>query len=145
MSGFKSRLRTICVLLLMLPGMAATMRAQLVPLLPPLEGEPTEEATPQESKAARMLQADLEAERFEELDQIAQRFRESKARVAGGGWRLRQFYTQLLGDPKSDEAVQQHMANRADRKPPAVDGQPAPGAGDAPANGSDQAEGEAGA
>ena len=44
------------------------------------------------------------------------------------------------------KAVQQHMANRADRKPPAGSGPAPPGAGDAPADGSgDQAEGEAGA
>jgi hydrogenase small subunit len=44
------------------------------------------------------------------------------------------------------KAVQQHMADRADRRPPADDGQPRPGTGDAPADGSgDRTEGEAGA
>lgn len=94
----------------MLPVMAArTVRAQLIPLLPPIVNDSEEEATPQQSRAAKLIQDDLAAERFDELDQIADRFRRDKTRAPGGGWRLRQFYTELLGKPESDEAVKEHM------------------------------------
>jgi hypothetical protein len=97
---------TLGVLLALTPS----LRAQLVPLLPPPDDAASEEATPQQSKAERMLINDLENDRFAALDEIAERFRSSKARARGGGWRLRTFYAQL--DPKqpSDEAMEQHIA-----------------------------------
>jgi hypothetical protein len=104
--------RAVFLGMVMLPAMATRpMRAQLIPLLPPMAGEPSDAATPQESKSAKMARADLAAERFDELDQMAEMLRRTKAREAGGGWRLRRFYfwLQLPAHP-SDEAVKEHIA-----------------------------------
>jgi Domain of unknown function (DUF4034) len=91
---------------------ARTLSAQLIPLLPPIEGESNEEATPQQTKAVQAVQADLIAERFDQLDELADRLRQTKARVTGGGWRLRLFYNSLMlaGNP-SDAAIKEHMTH----------------------------------
>jgi hypothetical protein len=98
------------VLGIVLAGAASGARAQLIPLLPPV-AEPGEEATPQESRSAQLVQAELEAEKFDELDELAGRLRTKKGRNAGGGWKLRAFYTAL--DPKepNDDAVKAHLAH----------------------------------
>jgi hypothetical protein len=105
MAGFRG-----LALGLVLLGAASGARAQLVPLLPPV-AEPGEETTPQESKSVQALQAQLDAEKFDELDQLADRLRTRKGRNAGGGWKLRAFYTAL--DPKQpdDDAVKAHLGH----------------------------------
>jgi hypothetical protein len=100
-----------CLFLGMAVLAARTVRAQLIPLLPPIVSDSEEEATPQQSKAAKLIQDDLAAERFDELDQIADGFRRNKTRARGGGWRLHTFYSELLGKPESDDAVKEHIAH----------------------------------
>jgi hypothetical protein len=96
----------------MLPMMAARMmRAQVIPLLPPIVTESEEAATPQQNRTTQLIQADLAAERFDELDRMADRFRERKTRMAGGGWRLRAFYSAIDVKEPTDEATEEHIAH----------------------------------
>jgi hypothetical protein len=84
--------------------------SQLVPLLPPLAGEPSEEATPQQSSAAQMVQQDLAVGRFDALDQMADRLLRNKARLTGGDWKLDSFYAALNPKEPDDAATEAHLA-----------------------------------
>jgi hypothetical protein len=101
----------VVVGLLVLVMASRSGRAQLIPLLPPPAGESAEESTPQQSKSAQLIQADLVAERFDELDQMADRFRSSKGRMPGGGWKLQVFYQALDQREPNDAATVEHLTH----------------------------------
>lgn len=111
MAGTRLRLAVYLAVAILPIAATRTLQAQLI-TLPSRDGEATaDEAAPVLSKFAQGISDDLNAERFDDLDRMADGFRRSKARVAGGAWRLKQFYTAL--DPKepSDEAMKAHMAH----------------------------------
>jgi len=83
----------------------------LIDLLPHLGTATDEEATPQESQSAREIRGYLVAGQFDELDLMAGRLRSSKARVAGGGWKLRVFYAALDQRPATDQEMVEHIAH----------------------------------
>jgi hypothetical protein len=108
----KNKLLIACLGVAMLSAIAGRqVRAQLIPLLPPIASDAGDEATPQESKTVRVIQDDLAAERFDELDRMADQFRRTKRRTAGGGWRLRGFYSALDANTKGlpDAAMEEHL------------------------------------
>jgi hypothetical protein len=104
------RVARICVVVLLIAGGDRWAVSQLVPLLPPLVGDSGEEATPQQSRSAQMVQEDLAAGRFDALDQMADRLLRTKARNVGGGWKLDTFYAALEPREPADAATEAHMA-----------------------------------
>jgi hypothetical protein len=109
-SAMKNKLLVVCLGVGILQALAGRqVRAQLIPLLPPIASDAGDEDTPQESKTVRVIEADLAAERFDDLDQMADRYRRKKTRLAGGGWRLHQFYAALDTRQPSDEATEEHL------------------------------------
>jgi hypothetical protein len=59
----------------------------------------------------RDLQADLIAEKFDGLDQIADQLRRAKTRLPGGQWRLRLFYTALDAPQQTEQDSVEHIAH----------------------------------
>ncbi|HVT96480.1 MAG TPA: DUF4034 domain-containing protein, partial [Acidobacteriaceae bacterium] len=59
----------------------------------------------------RDLQADLTAEKFDTLDEIAGRLRRDKTRLAGGTWQLRVFYAALDVPGKTEQDSAEHIAH----------------------------------
>jgi hypothetical protein len=60
-------------------------------------------------KWAESIAADLEAQRYDELDSMAEQFRRAKSRVAGGGWRLKLFYEALNVKQPTDATSEAHL------------------------------------
>jgi hypothetical protein len=59
----------------------------------------------------RDLQADLIAEKFDSLDQIADQLRSNKTRLTGGGWQLRLFYSALDAPGHTEQDSTEHIAH----------------------------------
>ena len=59
----------------------------------------------------RDLQADLVAEKFDDLDQTADRLRMGKTRLSGGEWELRTFYTTLDAPQQTEQGSEEHIAH----------------------------------
>jgi hypothetical protein len=59
----------------------------------------------------RDLQADLIAEKFDSLDQIAGQLRTDKTRLAGGSWQLRLFYNTLDAPEQTEHDSSEHIAH----------------------------------
>jgi hypothetical protein len=57
------------------------------------------------------LQADLIAEKFDGLDQIADQLRSGKTRLPGGQWQLRLFYTALDAPQQTEGDSVEHVAH----------------------------------
>jgi len=51
----------------------------------------------------RSIESDLVAEKFDDLDQMADDYRRSEARLPGGAWRLRLFYEALDAPQQTDK------------------------------------------
>lgn len=59
----------------------------------------------------RDLQADLIAEKFDSLDQIASQLRTEKTRLPGGSWQLRLFYSVLDAPGQTEQDSTEHIAH----------------------------------
>lgn len=59
----------------------------------------------------RDLQADLIAEKFDSMDQTADRLRTEKTRVPGGQWQLRLFYIALDAPQQTEQDSVEHIAH----------------------------------
>src|SRR5271154_5934573 len=59
------------------------------------EGASVNEDDPRIGRWMRSIESDLIAEKFDDLERMANDYRASKSRVPGGEWRLRLFYTAL--------------------------------------------------
>lgn len=71
-----------------------------------------EEQTAHESQSpSEIMQSYLVAEKFDELDRMADKYRHDKSRMTGGGWKLRHFYTTLDSPQLTDKDSQEHIAH----------------------------------
>ena len=70
-----------------------------------------EEAVPRAGGWANTIESDLIAEKFDELDRMADGYRLYKTRVPGGAWRLRQFYTVLDAPQLTDKDSVEHITH----------------------------------
>jgi hypothetical protein len=59
----------------------------------------------------RLIESDLVAEKFDNLDRMAAQFRSEKARFPGGEWKLRYFYGALDKPELSDKDSLDHLAH----------------------------------
>jgi len=57
----------------------------------------------------RSIESDLVAEKFDDLDQMADDYRRSEARLPGGAWRLRLFYEALDAPQQTDKDTVDHL------------------------------------
>lgn len=69
------------------------------------------EAVSQEGKWIPSIQSDLIAEKFDDLDRMADQYRREKSRLPGGEWRLRLFYAALDAPRQSDQDTRDHLAH----------------------------------
>lgn len=72
-------------------------------------GASSDGQTPQAGKFAQTVEEDLIAEKFADLDAMANKYRLEKTRVAGSGWRLRQFYAALDKPELTDKDTAEHI------------------------------------
>ena len=80
----------------------------------PINGAQTaaeEQAVHESPSSSEIVQSDLIAEQFDALDRIADKYRRDKARMTGGGWKLRHFYTLLDSPQLTDKDSQEHIAH----------------------------------
>ncbi len=66
---------------------------------------------PHEGRWMRSIESALIAEKFDELDSMANQYRRDKSRVPGGEWRLRLFYTALDAPQQTDKDTLDHLAH----------------------------------
>jgi hypothetical protein len=78
------------------------------PILRSLDDEA--EPTPQQGKWSAMIQEDLLAEKFDELDRMATTYRRGRVRMVGGGWRLDSFYAALNPEMATEKDTADHLA-----------------------------------
>ena len=57
------------------------------------------------------IEAALIAGKFDELDQLAEKYRSEKTRTRGGEWRLRDFYGALDAPQQTDKDTRDHLAH----------------------------------
>jgi len=100
-------LLSVTLLALLAVSAAGVMRAQA----PTAMEAATEEAGPQEGSWKQRIEAALIAERFDDLDRMADQYRREKTRVKGGDWRLRQFYEILDAPQMTDKDSVDHIAH----------------------------------
>ena len=62
-----------------------------------------------EGRWQREIETDLIAEKFDELDRMAEGYRRDKTRMPGGDWRLRYFYQALNSPQETDKDSQEHI------------------------------------
>ena len=77
--------------------------------MPPNANLAVEESTPSEGKWTRSIESDLIAEKFDDLDRMAEEYRRNKTRLPGGDWRLRKFYTALDAPQQTDKDSFEHL------------------------------------
>ena len=70
-----------------------------------------DEAILHEGKWIRSIEADLIAEKFDDLDRMADEYRRERSRLPGGEWRLRVFYTALDAPQMTDKDSIDHLAH----------------------------------
>lgn len=59
----------------------------------------------------RNIESSLIAEKFDDLDNMADQYRHEKSRLPGGEWRLRLFYSALDAPRQSDQDTRDHLAH----------------------------------
>lgn len=64
-----------------------------------------------EGRWVREIEADLVAEKFDDLDQMADAYRREKTRLPGGDWRLRTFYEALDAPQLTDADSVAHVGH----------------------------------
>lgn len=57
------------------------------------------------------IQSNLVSEKFDDLDNMANRYRREKSRLPGGEWRLRLFYSALDAPHQTDQDTRDHLAH----------------------------------
>ena len=62
-----------------------------------------------ESQWMQSIESDLVAEKFDDLDRMAEDYRRSEARLPGGAWRLRLFYEALDAPQQTDKDTADHL------------------------------------
>jgi hypothetical protein len=70
-----------------------------------------EQVADHEGRWMRAIAADLIAEKFDDLDRLADQCRREKAALPGGAWRLRLFYEALDAPYQSDKDTLDHLAH----------------------------------
>ena len=75
------------------------------------EGTSVNEDDPRIGRWIRSIESDLIAEKFDDLERMANDYRMSKSRVPGGEWRLRLFYTALDAPQQTDKDTLDHLAH----------------------------------
>jgi hypothetical protein len=75
------------------------------------EGTSVNEDDPRIGRWMRSIESDLIAEKFDDLERMANDYRASKSRVPGGEWRLRLFYTALDAPQQTDKDTLDHLAH----------------------------------
>jgi hypothetical protein len=70
-----------------------------------------QEGVSREGGWAKRIESDLIAEKFDDLDRMADDYRRNKTRVAGGAWRLRQFYSVLDAPELTDKDSVEHITH----------------------------------
>jgi len=68
-----------------------------------------EHANVHESAWRHEIESDLIAEKFDDLDRMAEHYRRDKTRVPGGGWRLAMFYEALDAPQQTDKDSMDHI------------------------------------
>ncbi|MGC2169939.1 MAG: hypothetical protein WA555_06620 [Candidatus Sulfotelmatobacter sp.] len=68
-------------------------------------------AAPHGSQWKRSIESDLVSEKFDDLDSMANRYREEKLRLSGGEWRLRLFYAALDPPHQTDREVSDQLTH----------------------------------
>ncbi|MGA3161841.1 MAG: DUF4034 domain-containing protein [Terracidiphilus sp.] len=88
--------------------------AQSVPTNPSASSPSTteeDESNVSERKWAREIESDLVAEKFDELDRMADQYRSEKSRFPGGSWKLTHFYGVLDKPHLTDQDSLDHLAH----------------------------------
>jgi len=75
------------------------------------EGASVNEDDPRIGRWMHSIESDLIEEKFDDLERMANDYRASKARVPGGEWRLRLFYTALDAPQQTDKDTLDHLAH----------------------------------
>ena len=101
------RARHILPSLLLITLTAAPIDHAQSPLL--RDANEPNEAVQHEGGWVHTIQADLIAENVNALEAMAAKYRTNKARLPGGGWRLREFYTALDAPQGADKDTNDHL------------------------------------
>lgn len=106
----KLAIRILFPLMLMLPAcsLPAQTRQQQEQSAESIQAA---ESLQNSGKWTRAIQSALIAERYEELDAAADRYRSGKMRFPGGFWRLSGFYAALNAPQQSDKDSAEHLAH----------------------------------
>lgn len=81
------------------------------------DSDPTASPADEDSPTAslrpwvRTIESSLIAEKFDDLDRMADQYRREKSRLPGGNWRLRLFYSALDAPRLSDQDTRDHLAH----------------------------------
>lgn len=70
---------------------------------------PADEDTTHQGRWRLALEADLIAEKFDDLDRLAETYRRDKGRLPGGDWKLRAFYEALDAPQLTDKDTTDHL------------------------------------
>jgi hypothetical protein len=101
-------LTTAPVLLVLLLAASSAARAQAADST---ADESADDAGLHEHQWIRSIQSDLVSDKFDDLDNMANRYRREKSRLPGGEWRLRLFYSALDAPHQSDQDTRDHLAH----------------------------------
>ena len=93
------------VLLLAIPRLAHTQTT------PANDAATVTEDDTHEGRWLRSIASDLIAEKFDDLDRMANQYRRDKSRLPGGEWRLRLFYVALDAPQQTDKDTLDHLAH----------------------------------
>jgi hypothetical protein len=113
-------LRWACALML---GACVSLSAVMTIHAQEASAPTSEQLAKQEKRWTKTVEADLVSENFDDLDRMADEYRREKTRLAGGEWRLRQFYGILdapqLTDKDSVDHIE-HLTNWMKKRPESI-------------------------
>jgi hypothetical protein len=108
------RLPKFAVLLLLAPSLvflSRPLRAQAAPGGHEALATDEDAGSLHEAKLKHLVEADLVAEKFDDLDRMAYQFRSEKSRFPGGSWKLTEFYGALDKPMLTDKDTLDHLAH----------------------------------
>ncbi|WP_158820420.1 hypothetical protein [Granulicella sp. S156] len=83
----------------------------------------TDAGSCQQRESRHIVESDLLAEHFDQLDSKAERYRQNKSRTSGGDWSLWQFYSELAeGQPGDERAIDyiSHLERWVQQRPDSI-------------------------
>ena len=84
---------------------------QTAPVATPTTEPAADDSNVHEGRWKHTIEADLVAEKFDDLDRMADEYRRDKSRLPGGDWKLRVFYEVLDAPQLTDKDSADHLAH----------------------------------